>query len=75
MIQVTFRNNTDKKIGIVDENTTLHDAMEQNGMSFMTGTIHLNGTPLKPDDMDKTFSDFGITESCYLINVIKTCNA
>lgn len=44
-------------------------------MDYTRGTIQLDSAPLGPGDLDKTFADFGITEKCYLLNVVKADNA
>ena len=35
----------------------------------------LDGTTLMPGDLDKSFAQFGITEKCFLLNVVKADNA
>jgi len=37
--------------------------------------MHLDGYPLQPGDLDKTFKDFGLGEECWLLNVVKADNA
>ena len=75
MIKVTIGNNVKRDSIIVDENTTLRSALEDNGIDYTTGTMHLDGSSLKAGDLDKTFAEFGITEKCYLLNVVKADNA
>lgn len=75
MIKVTIGNNVKKESIIIDENTTLRNALENNDINYTTGIMHLDGSSLNPGDLDKTFADFGITEKCYLLNVVKTDNA
>lgn len=75
MIKVILRNNVRKAEPIVNENTTLRQVLEDNEFDYLTGTMHLDGCSLQPGDLDKTFSDFGITEKCYLLSVTKTDNA
>lgn len=75
MIKVTVGNNVKKDAVIVDENTTLRTVLEDNGIDYTSGTMHLNGSSLKPGDLDKTFSDLGIAEKCWLLNVVKADNA
>jgi hypothetical protein len=54
---------------------SLRSVLEEFGIDYSTGTMHLDGAPLGPGDLDKTFEDFGITEKCYLLNVVKADNA
>lgn len=75
MINVTIGNNTRRHPVILDENTTLRSALEQNGIDYSVGMTSLDGTSLQPGDLDKTFAQFGITEKCYLLNVVKADNA
>lgn len=75
MIKVTVGNNVKRESVIVDENTTLRTVLEDNGIDYTSGTMHLDGSSLKPGEIDKTFTDLGITEKCYLLNVVKADNA
>lgn len=75
MIKVTVGNNVKREPVIVDENTTLRTVLEDNGIDYTSGTMHLDGSSLKPGEIDKTFADLGITEKCYLLNVVKADNA
>ena len=75
MIKVTMGNNVKRTSEILDENTTLRDALESVDIDYTTGIMNLDGSTLSPGDLDKTFADFGITEKCYLLNVVKADNA
>ncbi|MBR4022692.1 MAG: hypothetical protein IKI94_08935 [Ruminococcus sp.] len=75
MIKVTIGNNTRREAVIVDENTTLRAVLEDNGIDYTSGVMHLDGSSLNPGDLDKTFAQHGITEKCYLLNVVKADNA
>lgn len=75
MIKVTVGNNVKREAVIVDENTTLRTVLEDNGIDYTSGTMHLDGSSLKIGDLDKTFSDLGIAEKCWLLNVVKADNA
>lgn len=75
MVKVTLGNNTTRKTVIVDGNTTLRAALEQNGIDYTHGSMMLDGTTLQPGSLDKTFDDFGIAETCYLLSVQKADNA
>lgn len=75
MIKVTVGNNVKRESVIVDENTTLRTVLEDNGIDYTSGNMHLDGSSLKPGEIDKTFADLGITEKCYLLNVVKADNA
>lgn len=75
MIKVTVGNNVKRESVIVDGNTTLRTVLEDNGIDYTSGTMHLDGSSLKPGEIDKTFTDLGITDKCYLLNVVKADNA
>lgn len=75
MIKVTVGNNLSRKSVIVPETSTLREILEANEINYNTGMTSLDGASLAPGDIDKTFSDFGIAEKCYLLNVVKADNA
>ena len=76
MIKVTTGNTVKRNDPIIiDEHTTLRAALEETGVDYTRGIMQLNSGPLGPGDLDKTFADFGITEKCYLLNVVKADNA
>ena len=75
MLKVTMGNNVKRKTEILDENTTLREALETAEIDYTIGMMNLDGSPLQPGDLDKTFADFGIAEKCYLLNVVKADNA
>jgi hypothetical protein len=75
MIKVTIGTNTNRKAVNVDPNRTIKSVLDEQGINYTTGTLHLDGATLQPGEINKTFADFGITESCYLISVVKADNA
>lgn len=75
MIKVTVGNNLSRKAVIVPETSTLREILEAYEVNYGTGMTSLDGATLAPGDIDKTFADFGITEKCYLLNVVKADNA
>lgn len=75
MIKVTVGNNVKREAVIIDENTTLRSCLEANGVDYTRGVMHLDGSSLNPGDLDKTFQQIGITEKCFLLNVVKADNA
>lgn len=75
MIKVTLGNNIDRKSVIVDENKTLKAVLEDNGVDYSRGTMHLDGASLNAGELNKTFAQLGITDKCYLLSVTKTDNA
>lgn len=75
MIKVTIGNNVKRKTVILDETTTLRQALEDAEIDYSLGTMNLDGSSLSPGDLDKTFADFGIGDKCFLLNVVKADNA
>jgi len=75
MINVTIGNTTNRNRVIVDENNTLRQALEENGVDYSMGQLMLDGATLQPGMLDRTFADLGITTSCYLLSVVKADNA
>lgn len=75
MIKVTIGNNVRRNSVMMDENISLRTALEEAGIDYSVGMTSLDGTTLQPGDLDKSFAQFGITEKCYLLNVVKADNA
>ena len=74
MIKVYFGTNVTRNDVTVDESRTLRSVLEEQKFDYARGTMHLDGAALKPGDLDKPFSEFGIKEMCYLLNVAKADN-
>ena len=75
MVSVTVGNNVKRETVIVPETTTLRTVLEDNGIDYTRGSMHLDSCPLAPSDLVKSFKDFGIGGKCFLINVVKADNA
>lgn len=75
MIQVTVGNNVKREKMIVDANRTLRSVLEEAGIDYTRGVMHLDGASVNPGDLDKTFASFGIAEKCFLLSVVKADNA
>lgn len=75
MIKVTIGNNLKRESVIIDENTTLRNALEDADIDYTRGMMHLDGASLAAGDLDRTFADFGVQDRCYLLNVVKADNA
>lgn len=75
MVKVTVGNNVNRETVIVDSNSTLRSVLEDAGIEYQRGGINLDGSTLKPGDLDKTFDDFNIGEKCFLLQVVKADNA
>ena len=75
MIRVTLGTNTDRSNILVDPNKTIKEVLEANNISYSVSSLTLDGATLKAGDINKTFAEMGITESCFLIVVAKAENA
>lgn len=75
MVKVVVGNNVKRESVIVDSSTTLRNVLEDAGIDYTRGVMHLDGSTLAAGDLDKTFNDFGIAEKCFLLNVVKADNA
>ena len=75
MVKVCVGNNVKRDNVIVDSNVTLRSVLEDANIDYTRGTMHLDGATLQPGDLDKTFDQMGITEKCFLLNVVKADNA
>lgn len=75
MIKVIIGNNVKRETKIVDENVTLRQALEDAGVDYTKGSVNMDGATLGPGDLDKTFAQHGITEKCFLLQVVKADNA
>ena len=77
IINVTIRDNVKTKQIATPETETLRSALEEAGVDYAApGTsTTLDGAPLLPGMIDKTFAELGITTKCYLMSIRKTDNA
>lgn len=75
MIQVIVGQNVNRTAVDVENTRTLRSVLEENHIDYSRGNMTLDGAPLQPGDLDKTFADKGITTKCYLLSVVKADNA
>ena len=75
MVKVTISNNVKRTTDILSDSTTLRTALENAEIDYSRGMVNLDGSPLQPGDLDKTFADFGIAEKCFLSSIVKADNA
>ena len=75
MIQVTVGNNLNRSRVAVSADSTIKDVCDANSVAYDRGSLQLNGTTLGPGDIYKTFADFGVVDTAFLINVQKMDNA
>ena len=75
MIKVYVGTNTSRNELVIPATTSLRAALEQAGVNYSEGMATIDGSPLRPGDMDKSFADFGITSKCFLVIAAKHDNA
>ncbi len=75
MVRVTVGNNMNRKNIIVENDATIRQVLEENGIDYATTGMNLDGVSLRPGDFDKTFDELGVGDHCYLLSVTKTDNA
>ena len=75
IINITTGNNVSRKVVPTTTDTTIREFLDENGIDYSRGSMHLDGAPLGAGDFDKTFGDFNITSKAYLLNVVKADNA
>lgn len=75
IIQVKLGTNGERITKTVDSSKTIKSVLEENDINYSATVMHMDGAPLGPGDVNKTFDDFGITDSTYLLAVVKASNA
>lgn len=75
MIKVTLICNSGRKNVMASEDKTVREVLEENGIRYDTGITSIDGAALRPGEFDKTLSQLGIAEKCFLSNVVKADNA
>ena len=71
MIKVIVGTNTSRKTVLVDPSRTLKSVLEENGIDYSRGGIHLDGLAVGGEGINKSFAEHGITEDCILVAVVK----
>lgn len=71
MIRVIIGTNTNRRSITVDPSRTLKSVLDENGIDYSTGGIHLDGLAVGGEGLNKSFTDHGISEDCILIAVVK----
>ena len=75
MIQVRLSTTQERKNLVIDPTATPFSVLEAEDVVLDGATTSLNGVPLFYQDMNISFADLGVTESCTLSVVVKTGNA
>lgn len=80
MITVTIGNNLKKARVPMDENVTLREALESQGIDYSVGMTTLDGSFIQAGGLNQTFAELGYgpesgKNSCFLLTVVKADNA
>lgn len=77
MIRVILGNNVDRHEENVDENKTIRQALEEYEVDYSAGMIFLDGSSVKPGDLDHPFVELGYAPGsrCSLSVIRKLDNA
>ena len=75
IINVTIGSNITRKTVPAISSATLRQVLEDNAIDYTIGTTMLDGVSLGAGDIDKTFDQLGVTDRCYLLNIVKADNA
>ena len=75
MVKVVYGDNLNRNEDITSATTTLKSFLDAHGFDYSNRGMNLDGSPLSAGDLNKTFADFGVSESCYLLAVAKVDNA
>ena len=75
MINVIVGTSTSRVNRLYQGTATIRTILEDNDVDYSVAQIMLDGVILQPGVMDKTLSDFNITEKCMLVAVVKAANA
>lgn len=75
MVQVTIGTNVTRKTVVVEDTKTVKEVLQENDVNYTTSATHLDGAPLSAEEMNSTFAELGVTDSCYLLNIVKADNA
>lgn len=75
MIKVTLITNAGRKSFPVSDDATPRKVFDDNNVNYSVGKPAIDSVPMGIGDMDKSFAELGITDSCYLTCVVKADNA
>lgn len=76
IIRVIAGNNVERKTYSIPNNRTIREFLEtETTIDCTRGTLHLSGTTLTAEDLDRSFEEMGIEDTCSLLSIIKADNA
>ena len=75
MFRLTIASADSRNTDIVDDNITPKQAHENAGITYTRATVTLDGGPMTPEKMNKSFHDLGIVGDATLAVCVKLDNA
>lgn len=72
MIKVSVGTNFNTKEVIVETSRTIRSVLEEQNLNYENSQVFLGGICITGAALDKTFSDFNITEDCRLTCTVKS---
>lgn len=75
VISVTITTATNRWATTTANTTTIKEFLEKENVNYTSCVVHLDGMPLSTDELNTTFEEQGITESCMLAAIVKAVNA
>jgi len=75
MISVTVGSGLSRKAYSVDPERTLKSVLDEHQINYSVAPVHLDGSSVSSAELNKTFTEMGVVDSCYLIAVVKSDNA
>lgn len=75
MIKVTFGTNATRTTIMVDESKGIKEFLGEQQVSLQNVNVTIDGCSLSVNDLQKTFEEYGIKESCSLYAITKADGA
>lgn len=75
MFTLIIGSNTSRKTVAAQKTQTIRQALEEAGIDYSVGSIHLNGVTVSAGEVDKTFADMNVHDEARLIVVVKADSA
>lgn len=75
MVKVTVGSTMDRTEVIVSDEATPKQVLTEQKVDYSRATIHLDGAPITPAQMNTSFAKLGIVDTAMLIAVVKSDNA
>lgn len=71
MIKITMGDLSGRHEYIVDENKTVAEVAEENGVNLVVGSTNVNGAPLSFSEHNKTLAELGVKDGAYILSYPK----